>query len=134
MFVRKARRWKSTSETVKRFLTRKKVEKLLGHPLPFDAIVLRIKSYIIVCPNQGYTNMLRRRLNAFQRTGHGGWLRCEECKEYDNPKKMYISPKGRSFHRQCRNKSQNERRRRAWQKILLDVVNQTKHCHSTSLP
>ena len=57
-------------------------------------------SNFVVCENSAYHNFLHKRKRAYDACGHAGWLKCPFCKEYDDPKNMYV--KGVThYHRKC---------------------------------
>lgn len=81
-------------------------EKALGGPLPLCAQVHHHSpTQLVVCQDDAYHKLLHQRTRAYNATGHPTWLRCEYCKQYSNPKEMYIRkdrPSG--WHLECRNK------------------------------
>jgi len=60
---------------------------------------------LIICQDQAYHFLLHRRMRALKVCGHASWRKCPFCKQYDDPKNMYVYPDGRSaLHRSCQNK------------------------------
>jgi len=52
---------------------------------------------------------LHRRKNALDICGHADWLKCQYCKQYDDPKNLYVLPnKPTACHRECRRKYYNK--------------------------
>lgn len=86
------------------------VENVLGKELPVKAVVHHSDgdrsnntlSNIVACEDNTYHMLLHKRKRAHDACGHAGWLRCKFCKDYDNPKNMYVPSNLRSaYHRKC---------------------------------
>jgi len=93
-------------------------EKAIGKPLPEKVQVHHFSEdprdnrneNLVVCENQAYHILLHRRKRAHEASGRAHWRRCVFCKEWDDPKNLYIN-KGKVYHRTCRNKRLREQRR-----------------------
>jgi len=83
-------------------------EGILGKSLPKGTIVhhygkIDDDTKIVVCENIAYHNLLHQRQRAYAACGNAGWLKCYICKEYDNPKNLYINARRHSgYHVHCR--------------------------------
>jgi hypothetical protein len=83
-------------------------EKILGKPLihphevhhPFGKLN---NSVFVICENRQYHFILERRGRALKSCGHAHWRKCPYCKQWDDPKNMYIKKERHSYHRSCRN-------------------------------
>ena len=97
-------------------------EKALGKPLPLGAIVHHVDgdgannahSNLVVCPDQGYHQLLHLRQRALAACGHADWVKCQFCKGWDDPGQMYTYvPKGyqqpRGWHVACQREYQRVR-------------------------
>lgn len=85
-------------------------EKALGKPLPDGAVVHHVDgngenntpSNLVICPSQKYHLMLHQRMAAKQACSNPSWRKCYYCKKYDDPKNLYLRPKGDSaIHVEC---------------------------------
>jgi hypothetical protein len=65
-------------------------------------------SNIVICQDDAYHKLLHQRQRAHNACGHAFWLKCWICKQYDDPKKLYVNGKHR-FHRSCSNAYQIKR-------------------------
>lgn len=73
-------------------------EQALGKYLPLGSIVHHVDSNrlndtpsnLVICQNEAYHQVLERRTRAFRACEHVDWRKCNFCKEYDNPKNLYI--------------------------------------------
>ncbi len=92
-------------------------ERALGKTLPPKAQVHHVDenkthnvgSNLVICPSRAYHNLLHRRHRAFDACGDASWRKCNVCKQYDDPKHMYISRDSKtSYHHRCKNE-QNRR-------------------------
>lgn len=102
------------------------VEEALGHPLPEGAQVHHVNEdradnrpvNLVACQDNSYHKLLHQRQRALEACGYAGWLKCVQCKIYDDPANMYVLPaklgghQRRAFHRECDRKAQRERRQR----------------------
>ena len=89
-------------------------EKVLGKPLPLGSEIHHVdenrsnnnKDNLIICEDRAYHFLLHRRKRAYIACGRVDWAICPYCKQYDDPKNMYIyKNKHAGFHRGCRNKT-----------------------------
>lgn len=88
---------------------RRLAEEVLGKPLPSNARVHHSngncmdnrKSNLVICENESYHQTLHQRERALKECGHASWRRCRHCREWDNPKNLYISKYGYAHHRKC---------------------------------
>lgn len=93
-------------------------EKALGKNLPKGAVVHHIdgdvsnnsRENLLICPSQAYHMLIHRRQRAMDDSGNPDYLLCIYCGKYDDPSKLYTY-KTSSFHRECRNKKQRDKRR-----------------------
>lgn len=85
-------------------------EKALGYSLPLRVQIHHVNevrsdnrnSNLVICENQAYHQLLHRRTRAFHACGNAEWLKCQYCKQYDDPAHLYVYPHGRSGnHRAC---------------------------------
>ncbi len=89
-------------------------ERALGHALPPKAVVHHadgnprnnVNANLVICPDQAYHLLLHTRMEALSACGNANWLKCEYCKQYDDPENMRLykqkrgaNPKAR--HRAC---------------------------------
>jgi len=59
-------------------------------------------SNLVVCQDQAYHLFIEERTRSYYACGHAGWLKCTFCKQYDDPKNMYVKGKAH-YHRKCAN-------------------------------
>lgn len=94
-------------------------EKALGKPLPVGAEPHHVNRVttdnsprnLVVCQDHAYHMLLHHRTRALKACGHASWRKCQYCKRYDDPAKMYVNPAARSaYHRECSNLFRRERR------------------------
>lgn len=87
-------------------------EKALGKELPDSAEVHHVNGdpanndpkNLVICPDHAYHFFIERRGKAYDSCGHADWLKCRYCKQYDDPKNMYVRKNGLSgYHRKCSN-------------------------------
>jgi len=95
-------------------------EKALGRELPQKAQVHHPEGNenngaIIICEGQQYHRLLHMRHNAYLASGNPNFRKCRFCKEYDDPKNLYIRQREREgwiiYHKKCENKQHRERNR-----------------------
>lgn len=93
-------------------------EKVLGNPLPLEANIHHVNGNpadnhscnLVICENNAYHKLLHRRKRALKACGHANWLKCSYCKQYDDPKNLYIKPnKNEGTHRNCQNEYRQKR-------------------------
>lgn len=62
---------------------------------------------LVLCLNNKQHKMLHQQQRALEVCGNPDWLRCPYCKEWDDPKRMYVHPgRDAGYHRSCKNKYQ----------------------------
>ncbi len=82
-------------------------ERALGHTLPKGAQVHHVdenrsnnaNSNLVICPSQGYHNLLHKRMRALAACGHADWEKCARCKLYDKPTNLRGQVK--RYHAEC---------------------------------
>lgn len=90
-------------------------EKALGKPLPhrtqvhhFDCIRgNNDQGNHVICQDDAYHKLLHQRTRAYEACGHGSWLKCKFCHEYDDPGNLILTThEGRhsNHHRVCKRK------------------------------
>ena len=95
------------------------VTKVLGKPLPEGVQVHHAdgnplnneKSNLVVCPNQTYHKLLHQRTNALETCGNPDWIKCTYCSNYDDPSRIYIDANNVKYHRECKARYENNRRK-----------------------
>lgn len=96
-------------------------EQALGKPVPAGAELHHIngtrrdnsRGNLVLCQDRKYHRLLHQRKAALKASGHAHWRKCRFCKEYDDPKYLYISGEnGHTVnHRECFNEYERSRRR-----------------------
>jgi hypothetical protein len=85
-------------------------EKAFGKPLPKGAVVHHVDldptnnapTNLVVCPSHAYHNLLHQRQRAFDACGRYDWLKCQFCKQYDDPTNLERpGPHAAHQHREC---------------------------------
>ncbi len=84
-------------------------EKALGKPLPKGAEVHHFDENklnndprnLVVCPNRAYHALLHKRMRALKACGNPNWIKCQFCKQYDDPANMKIGKSGQGNHPEC---------------------------------
>lgn len=105
-------------------------EKALGKHLPQNAVVFHLDENksgldnLVICQNNGYAQVLRRRRRALQECGDASKRRCPFCKEYDDEINMYMRPSGQCVHRECANKYLRE-----WKAEKKSLERKVYPCH-----
>lgn len=95
------------------------VEKALGKPVPSNVEIHHVNEdgtdnshgNLVACESRGYHKLLHQRLRAYRACGHAHWRKCQFCRQYDDPARLYTG--GRVYHRSCENKYDRQRKRRA---------------------
>ena len=89
-------------------------ERALGKSLPFGVVVHHMdgnrgnnaNGNLLVCPNEGYHNLIHIRTEALNTCGNANWRKCPFCGVWDSPDNLLTMNKHRtspqSYHRQCR--------------------------------
>lgn len=87
-------------------------EKALGKPLPAKAVVHHhTPDQLAICQDQAYHLFIERRTRAYRACGHADWRKCWICKQWDDPKNLYIQPnKSQANHRHCHAAEMNKRK------------------------
>jgi hypothetical protein len=66
---------------------------------------------LVICQNQAYHMLLHKRLRALKSCGDASWIKCKYCKEYGDPRKLFMYPGNNyGFHRECHNLYERQRR------------------------
>ncbi len=90
----------------------------------------RIGNHIVIADWMGYFAILKRRLAAYQATGHADWRWCTLCQSWDDPKYMVEKPTGQCEHRACRNAyAKNHYHTKVIYRPLKEL--RCCYCHST---
>ncbi len=90
------------------------VEKVLGKFLPNNCEVHHVNGIcdddrhknLVVCQDRAYHKLIHRRQRAFDACGNANWRKCWICKQYDDPKNIYIYSDGKyekTYHNKCAN-------------------------------
>lgn len=100
------------------------VEKAIGKLLRLDAPVHHVNvdpadnrpGNLVACNDHAYHMLLHQRQRAYDACGHAHWRRCTICKQYDDPRILYVRdvPEGNAHHRSCaakRRREENAQRR-----------------------
>lgn len=83
---------------------------MMGGRLPDGVIVHHIDEDILnnkptnlmICPDDQYHKIIHMRIRAKKESGYSFYLKCRHCKKWDDPKKMYVSPRWKyANHREC---------------------------------
>ena len=101
------------------------VEKAMGKSLKQPSVIHHIDGVktrdkndnLVVCQDQAYHLLLHQRHNAYKSCGHANWRKCWICKEYDDPKNLYIGNYKFStpYHKNCLYRY-DVKRRQTWKK------------------
>lgn len=94
-------------------------EKALGEPLPEGAIVHHNdhnkgetdKHDVTVCQDRAEHNLMHLQARALEACGHEDWRMCRYCKQWDDPKNLYIS-KNHCRHRKCHAEHEKQRQKK----------------------
>jgi hypothetical protein len=92
------------------------VERLLKLVLPKEAVIHHVDgnpcnnaaSNLVICQDRAYHLFLHQRMRAYRACGHAGWRKCKYCKQYDDPKNLFVARRG-VYHRDCVNKYNRSR-------------------------
>lgn len=97
-------------------------ERAVGHALPPLAEVHHVNGIrddnrpanLVVCPDHAYHALLHQRQRAMDACGSPDYRKCEICKQWDAPARMYARKSKAGFwHRACGNKMRAERKQRS---------------------
>lgn len=103
-------------------------EKALGHYLPNGAVVHHhTPTDLVICENQTYHMLIHQRTRAWEACGDADWLKCQYCKQYDDPKRLYLIGK-QHFHQACQREYERNRRH----KKIIHRAGSTNTSSSTS--
>lgn len=83
------------------YRNRRRIEKLLGHPLGKGRVHVHSTGELVVCEDNKYHKILHRRIRARDITGHPSLLKCWVCKQYDNPENIAQFKKHSTVHPKC---------------------------------
>ena len=97
-------------------------EKALGKSLPLGAVVHHAdenrknnaNNNLVICQNHAYHKLLHRRMRALRGCGNPNWAKCKFCKEWDDPKNLWVW-QGNHFaahHNRCHNEYQRHKKQR----------------------
>jgi hypothetical protein len=92
-------------------------ERAIGKHLPVGAVVHHANEKrddnrplnLVVCENDGYHQLLHRRLRAVKAGFPKNYRKCKYCKDYDDPASLYMK-NGNNYHRRCQSNYGKERR------------------------
>ena len=96
------------------------IEKALGKKIPPGSVTHHIdgdklnnkNNNLILCDSIAYHSFIHLRMRALNHSGHANYRFCLYCKKWDDPKNnMFFAKSRESFHRECRNKYESNRRR-----------------------
>lgn len=73
-------------------------EAALGKPLPPKAVVHHSDERqgqvdprgLVICPDENYHRLIHQRSRALKASGHADWRKCNICKSYDDPSRLYV--------------------------------------------
>lgn len=97
-------------------------EQAIGKKLPIGAEVHHVNGIksdnrpenLVICPSRQYHALLHQRQRAADECGNPNHMRCEICRQWDDPSMMYRrKSKAGQWHRSCASKTRVERKRRA---------------------
>ncbi len=88
-------------------------ESALGKILPEKAVVhhtngSRDNGPLVICQDEQYHRLLHQRMRAHEACGRAGWLKCQFCRQYDDPVNLMFG-KRLTYHRECRNQYRREK-------------------------
>ena len=94
--------------------------KALGRPLPRGVIIHHVNEIqqdnrgcnLVIFQNAGEHLRVHRRMRARAACGNVNWRKCSYCKQYDDPKNMWIGGANdkHSWHTECNNRRKRELR------------------------
>lgn len=107
-------------------------EKVLGKPLPLKAQIHHYgakdnNAQIVICQDVEYHKLLHIRTEALNTCGNANYRKCRVCKEYDDPKNLYIKHNSRAngkkywsiYHKSCNTKYNRENYRKRKSTVVL---------------
>lgn len=84
----------------------------MGKPIPQGAHVHHVNNIstdnrnenLVVC-SSAYHKLIHQRTDAYNATGDASKMKCAYCKQYDDPKNMYVRKHAyQAWHRECHTK------------------------------
>ena len=95
-----SKKWRPDICVVEKAIKKKLPQKAEIHHFPNK----RNFTNIVICENRLYHHLLHIRYRALKLCGNVHYRKCVYCKEYDDPKNLYISEPTRNHHSECANR------------------------------